>query len=249
MLPRKYDTTLALKAIGLTDKLTGTEKRIAATLLDHFNRKTGRCDPSQETMATLLLIHRRTVNRGIKKVVKIGFFAMVRHGGNNHCNSYQPCWKLFRALEERWKRERRQHADRFRRQEVSPSAGQSCPTGGGVIVSQTCSTNLIPLTSPPVQDPPTKPEHAGLDTPIGSANGLGVFAARIERRLGRDDYRAWFRNVRFVEVMDGKVVLSAETNFFRSRIEQQFEWKILECFRREYPDVVRLQVILRRPDG
>ena len=61
MLPKKLDTTLALKAICLTDKLTGTEKRFAVALLDHFNRKTGRCDPSYETLAKLLGVNRRTV--------------------------------------------------------------------------------------------------------------------------------------------------------------------------------------------
>ena len=34
MLPKKFDTTLALKAISLTDRLNGTEKRIAAALLE-----------------------------------------------------------------------------------------------------------------------------------------------------------------------------------------------------------------------
>jgi hypothetical protein len=90
MLPQKFDITLALKAIALTDRLNGTEKRIAVAVLDHFNRKTGRCDPSYETLAKLLRVHPRTIGRGVTKVVKVGFLKKVRHGGNNRCNSYRP---------------------------------------------------------------------------------------------------------------------------------------------------------------
>src|SRR5580700_4547746 len=96
ILPKKLDTILALKAICLTDKLNGTEKRIAVALLDHFNRTTGRCDPSYETLAELLGINRRTVGRGVTKIVKTRFFSMVRHGGIRNCNSYQPSWSLYR---------------------------------------------------------------------------------------------------------------------------------------------------------
>jgi DNA-binding MarR family transcriptional regulator len=103
MLPQKFDTTLALKAIALSDLLTKTEKRVGAAVLDHFNRSTSRCDPSQEMIAALLGINRRTVNRAIKKLVKIGYFKSFRHRGTRHCNSYLPSWPRFRAEEDCWK--------------------------------------------------------------------------------------------------------------------------------------------------
>jgi hypothetical protein len=242
---------LALKAIGLTGKLNGTEKRIAVALLDHFSRTTGRCDPSYETLAKLLGVNRRTVGRGVTKLVKVKFFSMARHGGINNTNSYQPSWALYRDLEERWKRERRQHATRFARQEMSPSPGQTCPTSGGVAVLQTCSTNIIPLTSSRAEQTKALTENQGdavshSRTP-GAAGGLGVFAARIEKRLGREVHHAWFRNVRFVEVTDGIVILSADSKQVKSRIEQWYGTNILRCFEPEHVNVVRVDVIVRNP--
>jgi hypothetical protein len=55
------DTFVAHKAISLAEDLTGTEKRVAATIIDHFNRKTGRCDPALGSIARLLGVSRRTV--------------------------------------------------------------------------------------------------------------------------------------------------------------------------------------------
>jgi hypothetical protein len=247
MLPQKFDTTLALKAVGLSDKLNGTEKRVATVLLDHFNRQTGRCDPSQETLATLLQMHRRTIGRAIAKVVKVGFFRMVRHGGNNHCNFYQPCWEFFRASEERWKRQRLEHARRFARTDLSPSPGQTCHTVDDSNASQTYSNNTIPLTSSPIgsQAPPLSPGSiGGLSKP---PSNLGAFAARIEQRLGKAVYQHWFRSVQLVEVTKDKIILSAESRLVKSYIEQQYELKVLQCFRPEYPTAVRVEVIVRAP--
>jgi hypothetical protein len=49
MLPKKLDITRA-KAIALAHSASASEKRIAAAEFDYFNRKTGRCDPSYETL-------------------------------------------------------------------------------------------------------------------------------------------------------------------------------------------------------
>jgi hypothetical protein len=249
MLPKKLDTTLALKAICLTNSLTGTEKRIAVALLDHFNRKTGRCDPSYETLAELLGVNRRTVGRGITKVVKTRFFAMVRHGGINNCNSYQPCWTFYRELEERWKRERRQHATRFSCREMSPSSGQTCPLANGEADLQTCTTNFIPLTSVetkqikgPTETSQDVSSHAEAIEP---ASGLGIFGTRIEKRLGKDVHRAWFRNVKFVEAAGRVIVLSTDNDRTKCRIEQWYGPDILGCFKPEYEDAVRIDLVVR----
>jgi hypothetical protein len=240
MLPRKLDITLALKTFALTNSLTAAEKRIAATLLDHFNRENGRCDPSYETMAALLSVNVRTVGRGIAKLVKIDFFRVVTHGGINLCNSYQPNWALFRAFEAQWKRQRREYANRFRAQKMSALPGQNCPTDHGPTALQTCSNNILPLTS-------SATESFENATPVRSSaqsNGFGTFAARLEKRLGKDDWYAWFRNVHFIDVTREKLILSAPTRFIKSRIEQQFEHKLLDCFRLEYPDIVRVEVVI-----
>jgi hypothetical protein len=251
MLPKKLDTTLALKAICLTDKLNGTEKRIAVALLDHFNRTTGRCDPSYETLAELLGINRRTVGRGVTKIVKAKLFAMVRHGGIKNTNSYQPSWALYRDLEQRWKRERRQHATRFARQEMSPLPGQSCPTSRGEAVLQTCSTNFIPLTSFRAEQTKALTENRAdaVSSSVSpeAARGLGIFDARIEKRLGKEVHHAYFRNVHLVEVTDGIIILSAQNDQIKSRIEQWYGPDILKCFEPEFTNSVRVDVVVRKP--
>ncbi len=241
MLPKKLDIVLALKAIALTDNLTASEKRIAATVLDHFNRETGRCDPSYETIAAILSVNVRTVGRGTTKLVKIDFFKMVTHGGINNCNSYQPNWPLFRALEAKWKRQRREYANRFKAQQMSALPGQNCPLEGGQIALQTYSNNILPLTS----SAPESSKNVPLVPTALLLNGFGIFAARLEKRLGKDVWYAWFRKVHFIEATKEKVVLSAENRFIKSRIEQQFEHQILDCFRPEYPHVLKVEVVIR----
>lgn len=119
------------------------------TIIGHHNRKTGRCDPSRKTIAELLGVDPRTVSRSIKKVVKHGFLDKIRHGGNNHCNSYQPRWKFYRVLEENWKQRRRHHANRFVRQRMSLSERPDCHLSGGKSASQTCSTKPVQSTNKP----------------------------------------------------------------------------------------------------
>ena len=115
---RKGDLTIAFKAIGLSDLPDG-HKRVAAALLDHFNRKTGRCDPSMETMALLLRLSRRSVVRALNRLVREGFFDRDRHGGNFYCNQYYPVWRKFREVEAKWASLRELHRSRFNRAKVS----------------------------------------------------------------------------------------------------------------------------------
>ncbi|QND73646.1 helix-turn-helix domain-containing protein [Tardiphaga robiniae] len=141
------DTFIAHKAINLSDDMSATEKRVAATILDHFNRKTGQCDPSLDTIAKLLGVHRRTVIRAVNSLVKRGYLRKQRHGGHFHRNSYLPVWDRFRANEESWK-ERRQGARWINAPGtgLSPSRGQGCHPAGDADVTQTSSSNPLEET-------------------------------------------------------------------------------------------------------
>jgi hypothetical protein len=143
---QKNDILLAFKAIALSDKLNGTEKQVAAALVDSYNRRTGRCDPSLETLAVWLGKSRRTVIRATDRLVKLKFFRKIRHGGNNHCNFYAPQWEFYRSVEQSYKRRRREYANRFARPEMSPSPGQPCHSSSDSVGTQTCPNNNIPLT-------------------------------------------------------------------------------------------------------
>src|SRR5262245_43426466 len=103
MLPKKLDTTIAHKIINLMPELTVTDKRVAAAIIEHFNRKTGRCDPGLSRLASLVGVSRRTVIRSISSIERTGVIRVVHHGGHFQRNRYQPVWSRFRELEFEWR--------------------------------------------------------------------------------------------------------------------------------------------------
>ena len=60
---QENDILIALKVINLHPDLSNSARRVAGALIDHFNRKTGQCDPSISRLAKLLGINRATVIR------------------------------------------------------------------------------------------------------------------------------------------------------------------------------------------
>jgi DNA-binding transcriptional regulator YhcF (GntR family) len=148
------DTLIAHKAINLSDDLSGTEMRVAAAIIDHFNRKTGQCDPSLDSIAKLLGVSRRTVIRANGSLVQKGYFDKTRHGGKFHRNSYLPIWSRFRAKETKWKERRTAASRTFESAKVSPLQGQTCQLAGDSDVTQTCSSNHLNETS--ASPPPEK---------------------------------------------------------------------------------------------
>ena len=140
-LPHKLDVTLAFKAGCLMPELSATDRRVFAAFLDYFNRTTGRCDPSYESVAELLGVNRSTVIRATKRLVKLGLLAKDRHGGFGHRNSYQPNWSLFRRIEQQWAARKRTRSRNRVVAKLPPLGCQSGHLAGGEAATQTCSTN------------------------------------------------------------------------------------------------------------
>jgi hypothetical protein len=141
MLPQKFDTTIAHKMINLTPELTGTDKRIAAAIIEHFNRKTAQCDPGLSRIAWLVGVSRRTAIRSVSHIVATGILRVVRHGGYSQRNSYEPVWSRFRELDAVWKtrfRAKSRGADGSR---MSPSTCQACHHPSDQPVTQTSLIN------------------------------------------------------------------------------------------------------------
>jgi hypothetical protein len=130
---------IAHKVLSLDAELSGTEKRVAAVLIDSFNRKTGQCDPGLNRIASLLNLDRRTVIRAIKRIDGSGLIRRVRHGGKSHRNSYEPDWVRFVDLEWEWK-ERMQRAKALRLNK-SLLVPERCHLGSGGDVTQTYQSN------------------------------------------------------------------------------------------------------------
>ena len=96
------DPLMALKMLLLCEDLSGSEKRVAGVIIDHYNRKTGQCDPGMGTIARLVGVSRRTVIRAAGVLANKGYIRKLRHGGKFHRNQYEPNWAHFRAMEAQW---------------------------------------------------------------------------------------------------------------------------------------------------
>lgn len=137
------DTLLAMKVLALHEGLRNSDRVVACILIEHFNRRTGRLDPSIERMATLAGLHIRTVIRAIERLVRLRLFRKVRHGGYSNRNRYEPNWQLFAELNRRWDK-------RFGRKSKttpeSPGDGPQCHLSGDISATQTDSSNRLRQT-------------------------------------------------------------------------------------------------------
>ncbi|MHA1545296.1 MAG: helix-turn-helix domain-containing protein, partial [Alphaproteobacteria bacterium] len=102
--PQENDILFAHKAINIASGLSNGARRVAGALVDHFNKKTGQCDPSISRLAALLGINRATVLRATKELSgpDAGLFKRTSHGGHSHRTMYQPVWERFRRIVEEW---------------------------------------------------------------------------------------------------------------------------------------------------
>ncbi len=147
------ETLLAHKVINLSD-LSGTEKRVAAALIESFNRETGQCDPSLGRIARLIGMHRRTVIRAMPNLERAGMFRKERHAGKSHRNSYEPLWSFFTTANAAWiERFRDPHQTVGPR--MSPGWRQSRHLGGDEGVTQTYLSKPTEKTDLPKTDSKT----------------------------------------------------------------------------------------------
>jgi hypothetical protein len=147
MTPQAPNTLIAHKAISLASELSNSEKRVAAAIIDHFNRRTGQCDPSLDCIAELIGMSRRTAIRATGRLQKLGFIRRIRHGGHYHRNSYQPVWSRFLQVEADWKSRRSARRAKFDAPKVSSYSSQSRHLGGDTADPQTFTSNLLKETS------------------------------------------------------------------------------------------------------
>lgn len=101
---REGDILLAFKALSLFPGISAPGRKIGAALIDHYNTKTGRCDPGMTRLANLTGYSRRTVIRAIEDLTEVEpkLFLKDRYGGGNDANSYTPNFPLFRDFVAEW---------------------------------------------------------------------------------------------------------------------------------------------------
>ncbi len=186
MTVKALDTLLAAKVINIAPGLRPSERQVALTLIEHFNRRTGRCDPGTQRIAQLLGCCTRTVIRATCRLEKAGLFEKVRHGGYSNRNSYRPNWTRFAELEAAW---RKQLAARRSKcvTTVSVASGRASHVARDTDVTQTCSSNSYSKT---FSGPPIKYRGAIGDRPQRQRS-TEVARVEAERRWSNDLLRSY----------------------------------------------------------
>lgn len=91
------------KAIALHPELTSASKIVGAIVLDHYNKRTGQCDPSIDRLTRLSGLNKSSVIRAIKELQKHGLIRKISHGGGHERNKYMPCFREFYQADEKWR--------------------------------------------------------------------------------------------------------------------------------------------------
>jgi predicted transcriptional regulator len=180
MTVRRIDTLLALKAVSLAAGLKENDRRVAAALVEHFNRATSQCDPGLKRIAELLGISTRTVIRSTHRLEVVGLVRKVRHGGHLNRNHYELVWSRFQEIEAEW-RARFARSAKSRVTEMSPAGCQPCHMGGDSSGTQTCRTNLLNETCSKRLPKKELEERAfSLSSSITAGGARSAEAARVE---------------------------------------------------------------------
>ena len=103
---QKNDILFGYKAIALVPGLSGTDRQIAAAILDHYSRKTGRCHPSNDRLAKLCEVNERTVRKATEVLCQgpDALFEKVAYAGRAGCTEYIPNWSRFHDFVSEWSR-------------------------------------------------------------------------------------------------------------------------------------------------
>lgn len=101
---KKNDFLFGYKTFALHPNLSGAAKSVGAAILDHFNKKSGQCDPGIDRLSRLTRYARRTVIKAIDELTsdEVQLIFRVRHGGKLHRNQYLPNFKAFREFVANW---------------------------------------------------------------------------------------------------------------------------------------------------
>ena len=141
MVESALKTLLAIKIVALQSELKPHDRIVCCGLLDHYNRRSGQCDPSIGRLARLTALSKRTVIAQ-SKIIAAQIITRIRHGGRSSRNRYLPNWSRLEFLE-------REYRSRFRNARVTRPDDVACQTrcaDGDHAVIQTYKSNLSTST-------------------------------------------------------------------------------------------------------
>lgn len=189
---RENDILFAYKALSLVVGLPEATRRVGAAIIDHFNKRTGQCDPGIDRLCALLGIDRATVKRATQRLHAEGMIEKISHGGKSHRTCYLPNWERFNAIVADWDARMKagyRSVDPSEPSGSQPSKGatmrrsqaQRCAVDGRSGAPQTLLSNP---SNKPIQvelSEKQRPKQASTVVPSGS-NGLRSGSAQAGQR-------------------------------------------------------------------
>ncbi len=209
----------------------GSAKAVLICLAHHAD-DAGYCWPSQQTIAGETELSIDTVQRVLRQYLEPKYVHRIKRkssDGRRISHGYQLILD----------HEPDQHKG-------VASATASC----GVVQSgrQAASASLARPQTDTSQDRTARPKvlRTRFENSSGRRLRETLGGIRLEERLGKEVFLTWFKDVEFIEERNQVLILQARSRFVASRVEQQFDSRVLECFRPEFDAAVRVRVIVRQ---
>ncbi|KQZ94020.1 chromosomal replication initiation protein [Mesorhizobium sp. Root157] len=84
-----------------------------------------------------------------------------------------------------------------------------------------------------------------LTVPVGTDQRFERIKAQLKARLGTEVYSSWFGRMKVAEASKGVVRMSVPTAFLRSWINGHYLDQIVELWKEEDPDIIKVEIIVR----
>lgn len=190
-LIEKNDMLFAHMALHFAPGLSASARRVGAAIVDHFNKKTGQCDPSIDRLARLLGISRRSVLEATAELCsgENALFEKISHGGAAHRASYLPRWDRFNAIVDDWDLRMKDGAAPSKVQKAAPSRCRNPHVDGAEICTQTGRSNRSKEPSQteahrkgPANLPPLEAANHHPSEALNRRNGQGKQGAKPDRQ-------------------------------------------------------------------
>jgi Helix-turn-helix domain len=212
-----------------------TAKAVLICLAHHADDN-GFCWPSQDTIAAEIESSVDSVQRALKKVLIPSFVQRIKRKSSDG-----------RRISDAY----RLRLDRVPDEHQPDSCGVA-PCG---LVEDDNRTANSPIAGPQTSNTPggtVRPKYLEEDLQESSCRRLGETpgGARLEKKLGKVLFNCWFAKVIFIGERDQLLILEADRRHIARHIQEQFDHNILDAFRPEHKEAVRVKVIVRQgPPG
>jgi hypothetical protein len=214
--------------MALDAELSPIAFKVASVVGTHLNNYSGHTYVTQQTIARVMALSLRTVQKAIVELEKRGYLIVRRRelgtrsdgrrvcGGRGVANTYVPAFERTQVASTNIGRKLAVRCVRSWEQRTQNAARKDA---AGCV--------------------PTLRDNSLMSHRLGAEGDL------LLARLGRDVFRSWFRDVEVKGVADDTLTLLAPTTFIRNWIKNHFTNDVLACWQKVQPAIMRVEVVSR----